>query len=204
MGDEERRAIRLKRVDRSQNLLKAVVVERLIGEEHPARAIWEFVGRLDLCQFVEEVRSVEGEAGRPAFDPHLLISLWVYGYSRGVSSAREIERLSEHEPAYQWLTGMEVVGAHTLSDFRVKHGKARQDLFVQVLGLLSAEGLITLERVMQDGTRIRASASSGRFHRKARIKECLKQAKRAVEELGALAEGDSNAADAACPSTSES
>ena len=44
--------------------------------------------------------------------------------------------------------------AHTLSDFRVAHVDALHELFVQTLGLLSAEGLITLERVMQDGTRV--------------------------------------------------
>lgn len=188
MGEEEPRVLRLKTVDRSQNQLRPVVVEKLIGEDHPARAIWEFVGRLDLARFTEEVGSVEGEAGRPALDPQLLISLWVYSYSRGVSSARAIERLCEHDPAFQWLTGMEVVGAHTLSDFRVKHGKALEDLFIQVLGLLSAEGLISLERVMHDGTRIRASASSNRFHRRTWVEESLEQARKTVETLDALPE----------------
>ena len=108
-----------------------------------------------MTRYAEQVRAVEGSAGRPALDPRLLVSLWIYSYSRGVSSARAIERLCEHDPAYQWLTGMERVSAHTLSDFRVDHADALRDLSVQVLGLLSAEGLITLERVMQDGTRIR-------------------------------------------------
>ena len=76
-----------------------------------------------------------------------------------MGSARAIEEQCEWEPAYQWLTGARVVNAHTLSDFRVKHEEALQGLFVQVLGLLSADGLITLERVMQDGTKIRAKAA---------------------------------------------
>ena len=151
---------RLKEVNRSQLLLRTVDVERLISEEHPARAIWEFVGKLDLSGYTEQIRSVAGVAGRPAFSPWLLVSLWVYSYSRGVSSARAIERLCEHDPAYQWLTGMESINAHTLSNFRVAHEQRLHALFVQTLGLLSSEGLITLERVMLDGTRIRANASS--------------------------------------------
>ena len=190
MDEDQARGRRFQAVDRSQGQLRAVVIEQLIADDHPARAIWEFVGRLDLSHYVERVLSVEGAAGRPALDPQLLISLWIYSYSRGVSSAREIERLCEYDPAYQWLTGMESISAHTLSDFRVDHGEELRDLFVQVLGLLSAEGLVTLERVMQDGTRVRASASSARFHRKERIEGSLEEARRAVEALEAMAEED--------------
>ncbi len=57
---------RLKVVDRAQLLLRTVDVERLIPEDHPARAIWEFVGRLDLSGYTEQVRSVAGGAGRAA------------------------------------------------------------------------------------------------------------------------------------------
>lgn len=182
---------RLKEVDRSQLLMRTVDVERLIDDEHPARAIWEFVGKLDLSGYTEQIRSVAGSAGRPAFSPRLLVSLWVYSYSRGVSSARAIERLCEHEPAYQWLTGMERINAHTLSNFRVAHEQRLRDLFVQTLGLLSAEGLITLERVMLDGTKIRANASSSGFRRKPRVAEFLEQAREAVEALEAVNEEES-------------
>ncbi len=182
-GEDVERAspVRLKKVDRRQLLLRTIDVERLISDEHPARAIWEFVGRLDLSGFMAHVNSVEGGAGRPAIDPHLLVSLWVYSYSRGVGSARAIERLCEHDPAYQWLTGMESISAHTLSDFRVAHGESLRELFVQTLGLLSAEGLVPLARVMQDGTRVRANACSGGFRSKERIEEFLEQARDALE-----------------------
>ncbi len=183
---------RLKGVDRKQLLLRAIDVERLIEEEHPARAIWEFVGRLDLTRYQEHIRSVAGWAGRPAWDPQLLVSLWIYSYSRGVSSARAIERLCEYDPAYQWLTGMESISAHTLSDFRVDHAEALKELFVQALGLLSAEGLITLERVMQDGTRIRACAASSGFRSKPRIEAYLEQARETVETLDAQSEEQSS------------
>jgi transposase len=178
---------RYEAIDREQLCWRVVDVERLIGEEHPARAIWEFVGKLDLRGYSEEIRAVEGQAGRPAWDPRLLISLWVYGYSEGVGSGRAIEQMCEWEPAYQWLTGGRVVNAHTLTDFRAKHEKALKELFVQVLGLLSADGLIALERVMQDGTKIRAQAAPDSFRRKERVEQALKQAAEqvaGVEEMG--------------------
>lgn len=193
-GNEGERAgeARLKVVDRKQLLFRTVDVEQLIGEDHPARAIWEFVGQLDLTRYTEQVRSVAGSAGRPAFDPQLLVSLWVYSYSRGVSSARAIERLCDYDPAYQWLTGMEGISAHTLSDFRVAHAEALRELFVQTLALLSAEGLITLERVMQDGTKVRACASSSGFRSKTRIETYLGQARQAVEELESQTDEESS------------
>jgi transposase len=178
---------RYEAIDREQLCWRVVDVERLIGEQHPARAIWEFVGKLDLSGYSGEIRAVEGQAGRPAWDPRLLISLWVYGYSEGVGSGRAIEEMCEWEPAYQWLTGGRVVNAHTLTDFRAQHEKALKKLFVQILGLLNADGLVTLERVMQDGTKIRASAASESFRRKERVEQALKQAAQqlaAVEEMG--------------------
>jgi transposase len=185
-------APRLRRIDRTQMLLRSVVVEELIAEDHPARAMWAFVGRLDLTRYLAQVKAVEGAAGRPPFDPQLLVSLWVYRDSRGVTSARAIEQLCEHDPAYQWLTGMESISAHTLSDFRIDHAAALHDLFVQVLGVLSAEGLITLERVMQDGTRIRASAASSEVRTQSRIAAHLEAARAAVAALDAVSEEESS------------
>jgi transposase len=183
---------RYEAIDREQLSWRVVDVERLIGEEHPARAIWEFVGKLDLSGYSGEIRAVEGQAGRPAWDPRLLISLWVYAYSEGVGSARTIEELCEWEAGYQWLTGGRVVNAHTLSDFRVKHEQRLNELFVQVLGLLTADGLITLERVMQDGTKIRASAASDSFRRKERIEQGMKRAQEQVAAVSEMSEEETS------------
>jgi transposase len=178
------RELRLKRVNRQQMVLRAVDVEKLIEADHAARAIWELVGRLDLSGFRAAIESVEGEAGRPAFDPQLLISLWIYAYSEGVSSAREIERRCEYHPAYQWLTGLEAVNHHTLSDFRVQHQAALDEMFAQVLGVLSSDGLITLERVMHDGTKVKALASGKSFRREKTLREHLERARQRVRAMG--------------------
>ena len=175
-------------VDREQLCWRPIDIERLIGAEHPARAVWEFIGRLDLSPYQEEARAVEGKAGRPGWEPRLLVSLWVYGYSQGIGSARAIEELCQWEPAYQWLTGSRVINAHTLSDFRVKHDTALNGLFVQTLGLLSIDGLITLERVMQDGTKIRAKAAADSFRRQERVEQALKEAKAQVAAVEAMSE----------------
>jgi len=178
------RTIRRKLINRQQMLLRPVEVEKLVEEDHPVRAIWELVGRMNLEPFYAEIESVEGVAGRPVWDPQLLISLWLYAYKDGVSSAREIARLCEYHPAYQWLTGLEVVNYHTLADFRICHKEALDQLFIEVLGVLSHEGLITLQRVMHDGTKVKACASDKSFHRKLTLQDHLRLAREQVEQMG--------------------
>ena len=171
-------------INRQQMSWRAVDVERLIGEEHRARAIWTLVGRLDLSRFYEGIESSVEQGGRPAFDPQLLISLWVYAYSEGIGSAREVARRCEYDPAFQWLTGLEEVNYHTLASFRVERQKELDELFTQLLAALSKEGLITLEQVMQDGTKIKALASTRSYQREATIQGHLERARQRVAEMG--------------------
>jgi transposase len=181
---QPQRQPRLKPIERCQLWLRTIDVERLVREDHPVRAIWALVGQLELQPFSADIQAVEGRAGRAAFDPQLLVSLWIYAYSRGVSSAREIARLGEYPPAYQWLTGMEVINYHTLSDSRIRHEEALDRLFTEVLGLLSEAGLITLQRVMQDGTKVKACASANSFRREARLRAHLELARQPIEQRG--------------------
>src|SRR5712691_849467 len=171
-------------VNRQQMSWRAVDVEKLIGEDHPARAIWALVGRLDLHGFYQSIESSAEEGGRPAFDPQLLISLWVYAYSEGIGSAREVARRCEYDPAFQWLTGLDEVNYHTLADFRVEKQQELDELFTQVLAALSKEGLITLEQVMQDGTKIKAQASVRSYRAEETIREHLERARDRVAEMG--------------------
>ena len=152
-------------------------VEKLVDEDHSVRAIWELAGRLDLRRYHERIAAVEGIAGREHTDPRLLISLWLYAYSRGISSARELARQCEYEPGCQWLCGLQAVSHRTLSGFRSENKAGLDDLFAQVLGMLSAEGLITLERVTLDGTKIKANASGNTFRGREKIAAHLEAAR---------------------------
>ena len=105
---------RLIPVDRKQMRIVPVDVERLIPDGHEARAIWDFVGMLDLSLYYNDIASLEGESGRPAYDPRVLVSLWLYALSKGIGSAREIARRTEYDPAFQWIAGMEIINYHTL------------------------------------------------------------------------------------------
>jgi transposase len=176
-------APRLANVDRTQLLLHTIDVENLIEEDHSARSIWHLVGRLDLSLYYARIASVEGHAGREHTDPQLLISLWLYAYSQGVSSAREVSRRCAFEPGFAWLCGLQPISHRTLSGFRSDHQEALTHLFVQVLGMLSAEGLITMHRVTLDGTKIKASASGNTFRRKEKLEAHLALAREQVKKV---------------------
>jgi transposase len=174
---------RLKAIDRRQMRLHPVEVERLVEADHAVRAIWELVGQRDLSGFYAPIKAVEGVAGREAIDPRLLISLWVWAYSEGVSSAREIERRCQYHPVYQWLTGLEGMNYHTLSDFRTEHGEALRQLFVEVLGVLDQAGLVSLGPVMHDGMKVKANAADNSFRRPATLEQHLEAARQQVEQM---------------------
>jgi transposase len=177
-------ALKLRRVDRRQSALLNIDVESLIGPDHKARAIWHLTGQLNLEPFLAALKTREGQAGREAWDPRLLVSLWVYAYSEGIGSAREIERQMEWEAGFRWLAGLELVNHHTLSDFRVEHGRALDQLFAEVLATLEHAGCLTLERVMHDGTKIRAQAGADTFRRERTIEARLASARALVEQMG--------------------
>ena len=173
---------KLRQISRDQLMMAQIDVEHLIDEQHAARGIWEVTEGLDLSRYEAAIRTRQGEVGRAAWPPQLLIAVWLYGYSRGVTSARELERQMEYEPGLLWLTGMEVINHHTLSDFRIEHAEALTDLFAQMLVVLSDAGLVNLRLVAHDGTKIRAQAGVDSFRREATLREKLEAARKLVEE----------------------
>ncbi|HWJ18766.1 MAG TPA: IS1182 family transposase [Geobacterales bacterium] len=175
---------KLRTVNRLQTILATIYVEELIAADHKARAIWQLVESLDLSRFCEPLRTTVGCVGRSAWDPRLLVSVWVYAYSEGISSAREIERLMQWEPGLQWLSGTVSVNHHTLSDFRVEHKPALDELFAEMLAMLESAEVLSLEQVMHDGTKIRALAGADSFRREKTLRERLREARALVAQMG--------------------
>lgn len=175
--------LRLKAIDRQQICLRAIDPDRLVSEDHAVRAIWDLLGRLDLSAYYEGVKAVEGRPGRDRSDPRVLMALWLYALSRGVRQARQLDQWAQYEPGCQWLLGLGRINYHTLSDFVTQNEAALDDLFVQLLHVLMNEGLADLERVTQDGTKIRASAARTSFKREERLAECRKLAEEQVAAL---------------------
>ena len=136
-----------------------------------------------------------GVAGRDPIDPQILLALWLLATIRGVGSARRLDALCEKHLSYVWICGGVGVNYHTLSDFRTDHGDVLEDLLQQGVAALLSEGLVELNRVAQDGMRVRASAGSGSFRRQRKLQECLAEAEAQLQALRAEAEADDAAED---------
>ena len=173
--------VRLRVVVRNQMSFRGDSLEQLLPAEHPVREIWELVGRWELTSFLANVKSVPGQAGAPAFDPRVLLTLWIQAILDGYSSARELADLCENHLTYRWICGDEPVNDHTLADFRSSHETEVDDLLTQVVAAAFASGLASPLRVAQDGMKVRANA--GRYRRKPKIEEYLVEAKTQVEAL---------------------
>ena len=175
------RVARLKEPDRKQLVIDLVDLERLIGDDHLARAIWELGQQLPTEGFLQANKSVEGHAGRPRICPKMLLSLWVYGYSQGLGEARAIAEEMRYEPALRWMAGNSVVSARTLSEFRIAHPEAMRATFENLLGMLEKVGLIDLSQMTLDGTNISSWAGSGSLRREKSLPEYIARVATVVE-----------------------
>jgi transposase len=179
---------RLRRPDRAQMLMRPCSLDELLPDDHDARLVWQLVETWDLSKFLDAIRA-RGEApGRAATDPKLLVALWLYAATKGVAGGRELARLCETDDAYRWLCGTVSVNYHMLNDFRVKDEAALNGLMTGMLAVLIRGGLVTVSRIAQDGTRVRAGAGANSFKRRDTIERALQQAQAHLEIIQRQAE----------------
>ncbi len=185
---------RLRTAERRQVELRAVSLDELIPADHRVRLVWNFVEGLELSALYQGIKAVEGHPGHPPADPRILVALWLYATVEGIGSARQLARLCEEHHGFQWLCGGVGMNHKTLADFRVAHGAVLERLLVDSFtGLLKA-GVASLDRVAQDGVRVRASAGAASFRRHATLRECHRQAAEEVRRLRAEVDADPAAA----------
>jgi len=165
-----------------------------VPNDHRVRAVWRFVEGLDLSALLSPIKSLEGRPGHPAADPRILLALWLFATIEAVVSARQVARLCGEHIAYRWLCGGVGMNAKTLADFRVGHGAALEDLLIDSFAGLVMAGVASLDRVAQDGVRVRASAGAASFRRHSTLEDCREEAAQAVRRLQEEASRDPCAA----------
>ena len=147
---------RLRYAERGQIEWRPFSLDQLVPEDHRVRLVWRFVEGLDLRALLASIKAVDGRPGHPPADPRILLALWLYATVEGIGSAREVARLCEEHLAFQWLCGGVGMNAKTLADFRVDHGAVLERLLVDSFTALVRAGVASLDRVAQDGVRVRA------------------------------------------------
>jgi transposase len=170
-------APRVQEPNRLQVELRASDLESLLPADHRARLVWGYVAR-------------GSNAGRAAIDPRILFALWLYATLDGVGSGREVARLCEQHDAYRWICGGVSVNYHALNDFRSCNEALMDELLTDNVTALAAVGAISLERVAQDGMRVRADAGAASFRRQASLEQLLGEASELVQTVKKQAQAD--------------
>jgi len=184
---------RFKVPNRQQIAFRSYCWNELLAEDHQARIVWCYVESLDLSPLYQQIKAVTGHPGQPPIDPRILMTLWLFATLRGIGSARELDRRCESDLPFQWICGDVSVNYHTLADFRTAHGEFLDRTLTYSVAALMQQDLVSLDRVAQDGMKVRASAGAASFRRRPTLDQCLAEAKQQVETLKAELQSDPSA-----------
>src|SRR5918997_1066885 len=164
--------------------------------DHMVYLLSDLVDHLDLSPITSVYDQGDG-GGNPPYHPVLLTKLLFYAYSQGVVSSRAIAAKTYEDVAFRVLTADQHPDFRTISDFRERHLQALLPLFQQVVRLAGRLGLVTLEHVAQDGSKILANASKHRAMSYARLQQAEARLGREIQALLAAARQADAAKDAA-------
>jgi transposase len=141
-------------------------VKSVLGENHLVFFVRRMVAKLDLSAFESDYK----EEGRLAYDPALMVSVWLYAYALGITSSRRIEQRVREDLAFRYLAAGMQPDHWTLNEFRRRHPKALNDLFTQVVEQARRAGLIRLGHIAIDSTRVKANASPNRVDSEGKLR----------------------------------
>lgn len=171
-------------INRDTGFLLPPSVDEWLPQRHLARFVVEVIDQLDLSEMVKAYRG----SGSASYHPAMLLGLLVYGYATRVFSSRAIERATYDSVAFRYLAGNEHPDHDTIAAFRKRFLGQIEALFVEVLQLARAMGVLKLGTVALDGTKVHANASRHSALSYGHAKKIEKQLKREVKQLLRLAE----------------
>src|SRR3954453_4244507 len=143
--------------DREQELLLPPSSPQGLPEDPLAWFGLAAVEAMDLRPFLAGYR--DDGWGRAAHDPAMMVALLVYAYAIGERSSRRIERRCHEDVAVRVIAANQAPDHTTIARFRQRHERPLGDLFGQVLELCAEAGLVQVEVIAVDGTKLHANAS---------------------------------------------
>ena len=143
--------------DRDQQFLLSMSMRDWVEEGHLAWFVIDVVDRVDTRAF--HARHPNDGPGRPAYNPEVMLALLFYAYETGVRSSRRIEANCRTDAAYRVICGNATPDHATIARFLVDHEDAIEGVFVDVLRLCVAAGLVSVGTIAIDGTKIGSDAA---------------------------------------------
>jgi transposase len=156
-------------------------IRKWLPPDHLALFISDVVDTLDLSEIADEYCHLQG--GHPAYHPAMMLKLLFYGYCVGIRSSRRIELKTYEDVAFRVLSCDSHPDHSRISDFRKRHLRAISRLFVQVLEICKATGLVKLGFVALDGTKVKANASKHKAMSYGRMVKKEQELAREVDKL---------------------
>lgn len=175
---------KFKTADYATTLKLTVSLEEAVPPNHLARFIVDVIAQLDLSAIYARY----GERGGEAIAPEVLLGVLFYGYATGVFSTRKLEKATYESLPFRYVAGDLHPDHDTLATFRKTFLLELKELFVQILLLAQAAGVLKLGNLSLDGTKIHADASKSKAVSYQRLLELERQLQTEVDELFALSE----------------
>ena len=144
-------------VNEGQGLLFPHDARSWLPSGHRAWRVLEVAGQLDLSA-MERAYRADGQ-GQAPYDPRVMTALLLYCHLKGIRSSREVAAACVDDVGCRVITGGAMPSHKAVAEFRRRHRDALKGLFVQVLGLLAAEGALQGGTASVDGSPASASAS---------------------------------------------
>ena len=164
--------------DADQGFLLPPDVRDWLPADHLAWTVADVVEVLDLGPLLARYRP-DGH-GRAAYEPALMLRVLLYAWAVGVRSSRMIERACGTDVAFRVLAGNRAPDHTTISRFLRRHRDEVEHLFVEVLRVCAAAGLVRLGQVAVDGTKVAANASWSRNYTEAALAHQVAEAEAAA------------------------
>lgn len=165
-----------------QHLLLPPDLREWLPEDDLAWFISDTVDQLDLTAFVRCYELGDGR-GQPPYHPAMMVKLLLYAYCVGVPSSRKIEQATHRDVAFRVLAGDQHPDHASVAEFRQRHLERLAGLFLDVLRLCQAAGLVRLGHVALDGTKVQANASRHKAMSYARMEETERRLEGEVRQL---------------------
>lgn len=134
--------------------------DNFVDDSHPVRLVNRIIDRIDIS----DVLSTYAGGGTSSYHPRMLLKVIIYGYLNNLYSSRKIAKALKENVHFIWLSGQQFPDHRTINYFRGKRLRNNiEAIFKQVVLLLQGEGIITLEEVFTDGTKIESAANRYTF-----------------------------------------
>ena len=162
--------------DRSQNDLLGYRIDDFAKADKKSRFVIDLVARLNL----KELFNRYSDQGGDSYSPDMMLALWFYAYSNGITSTRDLEELCKFDTRYMYISSNQQPDHTTLSRFRKSHSDLLSDYFVQIILIAQQEGISAFNHITIDGTKIKASHSGRQSYNEDQLDQLIAHIRRDI------------------------